>query len=238
MSTSDQSKLVLIVDDDEELLEELSLFLNNRGVNSISAKNAEEAKSILLRANISLLVCDVVMPGESGLELTQWAIKNQNIPVILLTSLDDIIDRVTGLEIGADDYVSKPFNPRELLARINAVLRRFVRAESMVDGSEFSEGFTLNKADLLISPSGERYKLRNSEAKLLRVLINNQGTPVSRQQLYGDVLQRSWNPEDRSIDNIVVRLRCKLQLEQSSPSLIQTVRQKGYLLCVNSVRLI
>lgn len=238
MNTLDEQKLVLIVDDDIDLIQELSFFFNTHGLYNISANNIEDAKKIMLTNNISLLVADVVMPGGSGIELTKWVLKNKNIPIILLTSLDDIIDKVTGLEIGADDYVSKPFNARELLARIGAVLRRAARAEKITEIFDSSNAFSLNNLGVITSVSSDSYKLRSSDAKLLRVLVNNQGTPVSRQQLYNEVLEKSWNPDDRGIDNMVVRLRSILETDKTSPKIIRTVRQMGYLLTINAIRLV
>lgn len=229
-----ESSLVLIVDDDCDLREELETFLNRYGVKTVNAANAVEAKRILLKENVSLVIADIIMPGESGLALTTWIRKNKSVPIILLTALDDVVDRVAGLELGADDYIVKPFSPRELLARVKAVLRRSTDIKRI---DQVAHMYELNMHDELTGTLIGKKKLRPTEANLLRVLVANEGSSVSRQQLYSEVLAKDWNPEDRRIDNIIARLRSFIEPDPTNPKVIHTIRHKGYLIISGKVKI-
>ncbi len=218
-------KRVLIVDDDDDLREELVTFLNGYLVKTYDANSAKEARLIIQSKDVDLLVCDIIMPGESGLELTKWVIENKKTPVLFLSSLDDIVDRVTGLEIGADDYVTKPFDPRELLARLKSILRRCSKEQ---ESSNAQKLYTLNSYSELINSSGVVQKLRPADARLLRLLVQHQGTAVNREELYSQVLDRDWTPHDRSIDNMIARLRSILEEDSADPKIILTARNTGY----------
>jgi len=220
--------LFLIVDDNDGIREELVSYLHRYGIKTIDVANAMAAREVLVQEPISLAIVDVVMPGESGFELTKWITGNLEIPVILLTSLDDVIDRVTGLEIGADDYVPKPFDPRELLARAKAVLRRQVNQTADPINRQIKNLCRLDQNERLVFSSGRIEKLRPLEVKLLQILIANAGACVNRQQLFEAVLERDWNPEDRSIDNLIARLRKVMENDPANPEAIKTIRNKGY----------
>ena len=235
----------LIVDDEEGIRRELAAYFNRYGVQTFEAGSTEEAKAVLLRERISLATVDVVMPGESGLELTRWIASETDVPVILLTSLDDVVDRVAGLEVGADDYLSKPFEPRELLARARAVLRRREKVISAInaatnnDNQEISEhtrervklgGWIFNKSLRLLShPERNDIQLGYREFLLISVLQQCAGTVVGKEELINRVYEREWNPEDRNLDNLVARLRKKVEYDSSCPQNILTMRSKGFM---------
>jgi len=218
----------LIVDDDEVIRDSLVAYFEKYGIDCDSAANAAEARELLSSQRYDLATVDVVMPGESGIELTKW-IKSEfsHIPVILLTALDDAIDTVAGLEVGADDYVSKPFDFRVLLARAKAVLRRYegdAGLESVVEKP------VLQIKNRLLQIGDADYRLNASEFVFVETLLAADGEPVSRQVLFGQVFERDWNPEDRAIDNMVARLRQKIESAPETPTYIITVRHKGYMM--------
>ena len=218
----------LIVDDDEVIRDSLVIYFEKYGIDCVSAANAAEARELLSSERYDLATVDVVMPGESGIELTKW-IKAEflHMPVILLTALDDAIDTVAGLEVGADDYVSKPFDFRVLLARAKAVLRRYERSmttEAVVEKPVFQVKSRLLQID------GTDYPLNASEFIFVEALLAAGGEPVSREILFGRIFERDWNPEDRAIDNMVARLRQKIEPAPETPKYIITVRHKGYMM--------
>jgi len=218
----------LIVDDDEVIRESLAAYFEKYGIECDLAANAEEARHFLSNGQYDLLTVDVVMPGESGIELTKW-IKAEfaHMPVILLTALDDAIDTVAGLEVGADDYVSKPFDFRVLLARAKAVLRRY-EAEKPADTSSVKGVFDV-KGRLLIIGEVE-HRLNASEFAFVQALVAANGEPVSREVLFSQIFERDWNPEDRAVDNMVARLRHKIESTPETPKYVVTVRHKGYMI--------
>ena len=218
-------KLVLIVDDDDDLREEIVAFLNSYLIKTMDAKDAKTARSILQTEHVDLLVCDIIMPGESGLELTKWVTDNKPMPIILLSALDDIMDRVTGLEVGADDYITKPFDPRELLARLKSILRRYSKIQVSSDNEQL---YTLNNHGELTDNDGVIQKLRPNDAKLLSLLVQQQGSTINREALYSLALNKSWDPSDRSVDNIISRLRSILEEDTANPKIIITTRNSGY----------
>lgn len=224
---SDEEK-ILIVDDDADIREELGFYFEMHGMKTIVAENAMAARDALSREHISLAIVDIVMPGETGLELTRWMADNTAIPVILLTSLDDVIDRVAGIEIGADDYVPKPFSPRELLARSKAILRRDQKVLKSFSAKSRCI-CTLEMDQRLIFSSGRVEKLRPTEEKLLRILVASEGECISRERLFLEVLGRAWNPDDRGIDNLIARLRKIMGGGQSDSDIIKTIRHIGYM---------
>ncbi|MFK8018627.1 MAG: response regulator transcription factor [Pseudomonadales bacterium] len=232
-----EQDIFLIVDDNDELRQEMVSYLNRYGVVSVDVDSAKAAREVLLSQPISIVILDVVMPGESGLDLTKWIVQNLGTPVILLTSLDDVTDRVTGLEVGADDYIPKPFDQRELLARARSVLRRVTTDEADTAKTAPSPSLSLcTVTSRLTLPHGEQTKLKSQELKVLRFLSDNAGKVVTREMLYSHVYQRPWNPDDRAIDNIVVQLRKIIDCDDSTgDSRIKTVRNKGYFLDVGFI---
>lgn len=220
---------LLIVDDDQEIRELLQEYLHNSGFRVSTAEDGAGMWQVLDTSHIDLVVLDIMLPGDDGLSLCRQLRATSSIPVIMLTALGDDTDRIIGLELGADDYVTKPFNPRELLARIKGVLRR--------SGSDINNAQTLRFADWtidrnahhLVSPDGVIVNLSSGEYRLLDAFISHPNRVLSRDQLM-DILQgRDWGPFDRSIDIQVSRLRKRLQQNENSAELIKTVRGEGYM---------
>jgi two-component system OmpR family response regulator len=230
-----EEEIFLLVDDDDELREELASYLLRYGVRVIEVASAEAARQALLNQTVSIVISDIVMPDETGLQLMRWIEEYSDVPVILLTALYDAADKVVGLEMGADDYMTKPFDQRELLARARAVLRRVdhnTDHQQADDRKKIQVDNNYYRLDMihrtLYLPSGKEENLCSSASKLLEVLIQHQGDVVSRDVLYQEVFQRPWNPEDRGIDNLIVQLRKVLETELFSPTIIKTVRNQGY----------
>jgi two-component system OmpR family response regulator len=224
---------ILVVDDDREIRELLSRFLRKNGMRVETAANGADMKRVLAVSKIDLVVLDRVMPGEDGLALCRELRSGSRIPVVVLTLLNTDIDRILGLEMGADDYVAKPFNPQELLARIRAVLRRTNElppgrgpAKSAV--LRFS-GWTLDRqARRLTSPAGVAIKLTDGELDLLTAFVEHPQVVLTREQLLDLVRGRSPVAFDRSIDMQLMRLRKKIETNPDTPELIKTIRNKGY----------
>lgn len=226
---------ILIVDDDAEIRELLQDFFQKRGLRVTTARDGDEMSSALRKAPVDLLVLDIMLPGKSGLELCQDIRVHSKIPIIMLTAVSDTSDRIVGLEVGADDYVSKPFDPRELLARIRAVLRRHgnsgpgsVARPAPPSVFRFA-GWTLDiERRRLSDPKGVRVELTGSEFNLLKTLAASKQRVLSREQLIelsGGDYDYSF---DRSVDILISRLRRKLEDNPKAPSLILTVRGGGY----------
>ncbi len=222
---------ILLVDDDRELCELLGDYLQNEGFDVEFAHNADEAAEQLKRPErYQLMVLDVMMPGRSGLELLQSIRPRLTLPVIMLTGRGEDIDRILGLEMGADDYLAKPANPRELLARIKAVLRRAVPVSR---GTLFPElpvtvrGIELDPGLRQVKVAGHLVELTNTEFNVLAYLINNAGEVLSKEQLTELVLHRPLTPYDRALDVHVSRVRQKLA-RLLPEALIKTHRGVGY----------
>lgn len=228
---------ILVVDDDREIRDLLGRFLVKHGLRVSSAANGREMHARLEDSAVDLIVLDVMMPGEDGLTLTRnlRAAKNK-IPIIMLTAMGEDMDRIVGLEMGADDYVAKPFNPRELLARIKAVLRRFEGDGTSADAGKTNaevvhfSGWSFDPgARELFNPRGESVVLSGGEFELLCVFVAHPGRVLSRDQLLDMARGRDAQPFDRAIDVQVSRLRKKIEIDPQAPSLIKTVRGGGYL---------
>lgn len=224
---------ILVVDDDREIRELLSRFLRKNGMRVDVAADGREMRSILGEAEIDLIVLDRVMPGEDGLSLCRELRTLSRVPIILLTLLGADADRIAGLEMGADDYVNKPFNPHELLARIKAVLRRanelpFKNALQKASVLRFA-GWTLDRSRRrLESPAGVTVMLTDGEFDLLVAFAEHPQTVLAREQLLDLARGREAVALDRSIDMQITRLRRKIESDPEEPSLIKTVRNKGY----------
>lgn len=225
---------LLVVDDHQEIRQTLSRYLRNQGFRVSSADGGEQMRQVLRDASIDLIILDVMMPGEDGLSLCREMVAKQTAPVILLTAQAEQSDQIIGLELGADDYITKPFNPRELLARVRAVLRR---ANSMprqryLPGKEVLEfsGWTLDLGQRALSdPNGVEVPLSNAEFLLLSALASRPGRVLSRDQLLDLTQGREAGVYDRAIDNQVMRLRRKIEVDSTKPELIKTVWGGGYM---------
>jgi two-component system OmpR family response regulator len=229
---------LLIVDDDKELCSLLSKFLTGQGYRVSVAHDGLAMTGILDGARIDLVVLDLMLPGEDGLALCRRLRSTSTLPIIMLTAMDDEVDRIIGLEMGADDYVAKGANPRELLARIRAVLRRAGAPGSDAPAKknrilEFA-GWRLDVTQRqLFSPSGALVPLRAGEFDLLLALAERPQRILTRDQLLDLSRGRTANNFDRSIDVQISRLRRKIEADSKTPALIKTVRNGGYILAAN-----
>lgn len=220
---------ILLVDDDRSLNELLSQYLSNSGFEVSSVTSGEKAISLLQSdSNFDLLVIDVMMPGITGLELLPIIHSRWKIPVIMLTGRGEDIDRILGLEMGADDYLAKPCNPRELLARIKAVLRRSGEVRTEVVSSIELQGIRVDSGTRQATVNNEKLTLTTAEFDVLNELMKNAGAVVSREDLTRRVLHRELTPYDRSIDVHVSRVRTALRKHFDERDLIVTVRGIGY----------
>jgi two-component system OmpR family response regulator len=229
---------LLIVDDDKEIRTLLSQFLSQHGYRVSVAGDGRAMLQVLDGARIDLIVLDVMLPGEDGLSLCRRVRSAATTPIVMLTAAGGETDRIVGLEMGADDYLPKPFNPRELLARVRAVLRRVGAAEGgLLNGAgralEF-DGWRLDVSGRrLFSPAGALVPLRAAEFDLLLALAERPQRVLNRDQLLDLSRGRAANSFDRSIDVQISRLRRKLKVGPDGPELIKTVRGGGYVFAAN-----
>jgi two-component system, OmpR family, response regulator len=237
---SQQQPHILVVDDDREIRDLLSRFLERQGMRVTAARDAREARRLWPLSRYHLVVLDLMMPGESGLDFARWLRGQEEVPIVMLTAMAEETDRIVGLELGADDYLAKPFNPRELLARIRAVLRRAGTEggggggggpkEPPAKAIHFS-GWTLEPARRrLLNPDGVEVPLTGGEYELLQVLVERPNRVLTRDMLMDLLRGRQAGPFDRAIDVAVSRLRRKLEDDGRNPTLIKTVRGGGYVL--------
>ena len=236
MTTKDKdvSAHLLIVDDDREILKLLKYFFSTQGYRVTSVQNGKEMKKALEDWSIDLIILDLMLPGEDGLTLCRDLRVNSKIPIIMLTAMGEEMDRIIGLEMGADDYLSKPFHPRELLARTKAVLRRFNGLEQSIKTGgmpnlNFSGWTVQRRLRRLISPKNLVVDLTDGEFNLLLAFVEHPQQTLSRDQLLDLTQGRVETPFDRSIDMQVSRLRKKIEVDPTKPELIKTVRGGGYL---------
>jgi two-component system, OmpR family, response regulator len=228
-----QSPHILLVEDDREIRTLVSRFLGANDMRVSTAGDGREMDRALKESRLDLVVLDLMLPGEDGLSICRRLRASSNLPVIMLTSKGEEIDRIVGLEIGADDYLVKPFNPRELLARIRAVLRRGAGAiaETAREGGTLTfDGWRLDpNIRQLQNPDGARVALTGAEFDLLLVFCERPRRVLSRDQLIDLTQGRAAAPFERSVDVLVSRLRQKLEREPKEPTLIQTIRSGGYM---------
>ena len=237
---------ILVVDDDREIRDLLAMFLERQGLRVTAVRDAQEARLIWPAEQVNLIVLDLMLPGEPGLDFARWVRGQSDLPIVMLTAMGEDSDRITGLELGADDYIPKPFNPRELLARIRAVLRRAgdsVAEEAEEDGEpqvramEF-DGWTLEtKRRRLLNPAGVEVPLTGGEYDLLAALVDRANRVLTREMLLDLLRGRQAGPFDRAIDVAISRLRRKLEDNSRNAQLIKTVRGGGYVLAAEVRRL-
>ena len=223
---------ILIVDDNREIRDLVSRFLVKEGYRTSTACDGKFMRKVLKDGNIDLIILDVMLPGEDGLALCRELRVESNIPIIMLTAKGEEIDRIVGLEMGADDYVAKPFSSRELLARIKAVLRRTQAITKENDLSTYYHfsGWTLNTTKReLLSGDDVVVPLSTGEYNLLTVLLERPKRVLNRNQLLDMTRGRSYDAFDRSIDTQVSRLRRKIENDPKNPELIKTVWGGGYI---------
>jgi two-component system OmpR family response regulator len=230
---------VLLVDDEASLREPLAEYLTRQGFLVTAAANAAEARSRLREDKPQIVLLDIMMPGEDGLSLCRHLVESRDIPVILLTARGEATDRIVGLEIGADDYVVKPFEPRELVARLRSVLRRTSRSMAPPTDNELFE-FEAWRLDplkrRLIDPEGAAVAISSVEFRLLLAFLEHPRQVLDRDRLLDMVQGREAHLFDRAVDNQVSRLRRKIEADSRNPQLIQTVWGGGYMLAADVKR--
>jgi len=230
---------ILVVEDDPFVRDVLDIYLRGEGYEVTLAADGKDMRKVLAGTAFHLVIMDLRLPGEDGFALTRYLREQYQIGIIILSTRHEIMDRVVGLECGADDYLTKPFEERELLARIRSVLRRTGALSSapqtprreVPHGKLTYQEWTLDQdAGVFRSKSGAEAMLTGNECRLLAHLIRNAGHVQTREDLMAGVLQREWDPMDRSIDVLITRLRHKIEVDPKRPVMIKTVRGAGYIL--------
>lgn len=234
VTTASRVDKIVVVDDDARIRDLLRRYLTQEGFEVIVAEDGKALNRILLRDTVDLIVLDLMMPGEDGLSICRrLRAANDRTPIIMLTAKGEDVDRIVGLEVGADDYLGKPFNPRELLARISAVLRR--RPPSEAPGAPSAENetvvfgpFVFDLGARTLRRNDEDLPLTTGEFAMLKALVRHPRQPLSREKLAQLARGREFEPFDRSLDVQVSRLRKLVELDASAPRYIQTVWGVGY----------
>lgn len=230
--------VILVVEDDPDMRETVCTALVREGYRVKEAEDGHGMRRVLKQWPVDMVILDLVLPGESGLDLARELRNTSDIPLIMLTGKDNVIDKVVGLEIGADDYITKPFHARELIARISTVLRRTGLNSGSADRKPGEASSNLIrfgdwKLDLygqrLTGAGGEAVILTSYEFQVLSVLAQRPGKALSRDQIMDLVADREWNPFDRSIDVLIGKIRKKLGDDPRDPKFIRTVRNAGYI---------
>ena len=217
---------ILVVDDDDRIRELVKEYLNESGFIVSTGNSAEEAKIRMKYFRFDLIVLDVMMPGQNGFELTKEIKKNSNIPVILLTAKGEVDSRIEGLEIGADDYLGKPFEPKELLLRIKNIIKKSNKIDFNKINKIGDAKIDLNK--MFIQLKDKANKINNAEKKVLLEMLANPGKTYSRSQI-GEISNIS---QERSVDVMITRLRQKIEVNPKNPKYLQTIRGSGYVLWI------
>ena len=228
---------LLLVDDERSIREPLAQYLSRNGFRVTAAASAAEARTRLSASAIDLVVLDIMMPGEDGLSLCRHIREHGDLPVILLTAKSEETDRIVGLEMGADDYVLKPFSPRELVARIKAIFRRVATGgiRQHADGANYAfDGWVLKTGDrTLVDRDGVAVPLSTAEYNLMLAFATRPNQVLSRDQLLDITQGREANAFDRAIDNQISRLRRKIEVDPKNPRFIKTVWGGGYTLAAD-----
>jgi two-component system OmpR family response regulator len=225
---------ILVVEDDRETRTLIAKYLRTNSCNVTTAADGREMEKVMADTRVDLLILDVMLPGEDGLSLCRKVRAESQLPIIMLTARGEDVDRILGLEMGADDYLPKPFNPRELLARINAVLRRQATAlNASATPNATALSFAGWQIDLrlreLRNPEGARVAMTSAEFDLLRAFVERSGRVLSRDSLLDLTQGRSAGSFERSIDVLVSRIRRKIEIDPQDAQLIKTVRSGGYM---------
>ncbi len=230
---SDDANHILIVDDDTRIRSLLSQFLKTNGYRVTTAESAADARRRMEGLAFDLIILDVMMPGENGFQFAETLRQTSAVPILMLTALADINDRIRGFELGVDDYLSKPFDPRELLLRVGSILRRVTApppANQNVAPESVSFGrfaFHLGRSEL--TQGGEVVKITDRERDMMKLLAEANGAPVTREALAGP----GSDANERTIDVQINRLRRKIERDPANPTYLQTVRGSGYRLIVD-----
>ena len=218
---------ILIIDDDKELTDLLEEFLGEHKYETLVYHNPVEALAFLKSKSVDLILLDIMLPEMNGLQVLRSIRESQEIPILMLTAKGDVSDKVVGLELGADDYMSKPFEPRELLARIQSILRRVKFSNSMVDIVEFDD-LIINKVKEEVVLDGETVHLSTSEFEALSLFIDNNNEVLDREFLVENLRGITWQTYDRSVDVLVSRLRNKLGETPNRTRFLKTIHGVGY----------
>lgn len=224
------SKLILVVDDDKGVRDLLSRYLMDQGFRVCVVAESQSMDEWLSRNAPDLIILDLTLPGEDGLSIARRLRNDSNVPIIMISAHGEEVDRIIGLEVGADDYLSKPFNPRELLARIRAVLRRNrqEQSEKTIGANFFFGPYTFKPRQRCLFRQNREINLSRAEYELLNVFVRNPGRVLSRDFIMSGLGGTERDPFDRSIDVRVTRLRHKIELDPANPHYIRTVWGSGY----------
>ena len=234
---------ILVVDDESELRDMVDEYLSSKGFVVMQAENGTAMRQVLSEQPVDLVLLDIRMPGEDGLTLARYLREHHDVGIIMLTAVADVVDRIVGLEMGADDYITKPYDPRELLARVKSVLRRSgpetaeappERAQEAVS-AETPSGIPFGRCTLdldahrLFEEDGSEVPITSMEFDLLKAFATHPNRVLSRDQLLDMAHNRDWDPFDRSIDIRIARIRRKIEADPAKPQTIKTVRGAGYI---------
>jgi two-component system response regulator CpxR len=226
---------ILLIDDDVELCSMLSEYMGRYGFHITAVHRGDTGLNAALEKPFALVLLDVMLPGLDGFEVLKRIRASSSVSVLLLTARGEDVDRIVGLEIGADDYLSKPFNPRELLARVRAILRRTAAPAQKMEETLLRAGsLELSRAGRTVLQGGRKLDLTDVEFSLLEALMQSPGTVVTREEISENVLGRKFHPFDRSLDMHMSRLRRKLTESGAPDDLVRTIRGVGYQLTLNS----
>lgn len=237
---------ILVVDDDREIRQLLRAAFEGEGMAVQEASHGAECAEILARSPVDLVTLDLNLGGEDGLKIARDLRSKRNVPIVMITGKADPIDRIVGLELGADDYIVKPFHMREVVARVRAVLRRYEAGNARSAEADLNTGkprydFDGWKCDVarreVQTPAGSGVDLTTAEFNLLSLLLERPGRVLSRDELMDMLKGHDWSPIDRSIDALVARLRKKIEPQSERPVLIKTVRGIGYVFAGNVKRI-
>ncbi len=233
MHETSQTHHIVVVDDDDVTRAKLSGYMEAAGHRVSEAANGPDMRTILERDPADLILLDINLPGEDGLDITRQLRARSSIGIILVTGRTDDVDRIIGLEIGADDYITKPFNSRELIARVKTLLRRIVRGSLQdLPVKRFAGHLFDLRTRRLQTVNGSTIPLTRAEFELLSAFVARPGVVLSRDHLLNQITHRTWDPNDRTIDVLVRRLRRKLEADPKLPEIIVTVHCEGYIFAV------
>ena len=220
---------LLVVDDDAELRELIAAFLTTQGYRVLAVPDGTTMDAALGTGEVALVILDLMLPGEDGLSIARRLKRTEEVPIIIVSAQGEDVDRIVGLEVGADDYIGKPFNPRELLARVRAVLRR-TSGPNSAPVVKFGD-FRLDVAGHRLTKAGAPVALTSGEFDLLRILMRHPNKVLDRDRLLDLLTGAARAPFDRSIDVRITRLRSKIEPNPASPVFVRTVWGKGYMFC-------
>lgn len=230
---------ILVLDDDPEIRELLTDFLTRSGFDVVAVRDSKRLDRVLLRRSFDLLILDLMLPGEDGISVAKRLKKQSKLPIIMLSALGETSDRINGLEVGADDYVAKPFDPNELVARIRAVLRRSMGAVTDREQHIFRFGdYELDTDTYRITKNDEEIFLTTAEFDLLALFVREPNRVMDRDLIHLRMTGSTRGKLDRTVDVRITRLRSKIEPHPNAPIYIKTVWQKGYMFCPDPVRVL